>query len=58
MDWRRRSGLHLPALTKFLLVSQLSAAMGMIKDERRFVDRDNSNMSVPKVSTDRPVRSR
>ena len=33
-----------PALTKFLLASPINGARGMIKDERRFVDRDNSIM--------------
>jgi len=33
-----------PALTKFLLASPINGAKGMIKDEKRFVDRDNSIM--------------
>ena len=33
-----------PALTKFLLASPINGAKGMIKDEKRFVDRDNTIM--------------
>jgi hypothetical protein len=38
------SQLYMPALTKFLLASPINGARGMIKDEKRFVDRDNSIM--------------
>jgi hypothetical protein len=43
------SQLYMPALTRFLLASPLNAAMGMIKDEKRFVDRDNSIMFASRV---------
>jgi hypothetical protein len=38
-----------PALTKFLLASPINGARGMINDEKRFVDRDNSIMFASRV---------
>jgi hypothetical protein len=43
------SQLYMPTLTKFLLASPINGARGMIKDEKRFVDRDASIMFVSKV---------
>jgi hypothetical protein len=43
------SQLYMPTLTKFLLATPLNAARGMLKDEKRFVDRENSTMFVSKV---------
>jgi hypothetical protein len=43
------SQLYMPGLTRFLLASPLNGAQGMIKDEKRFVDRDNSVMSASRV---------
>jgi hypothetical protein len=45
------SQLYMPALTKFLLASPINGARGMIKDEKRFVDRDNSIMFASRVIT-------
>jgi len=43
------SQLYMPTLTKFLLASPINGARGMIKDEKRFVDRDNSIMFASRV---------
>jgi hypothetical protein len=43
------SQLYMPALTKFLLASPFNGARGMIKDEKRFVDRDASIMFASKI---------
>jgi len=43
------SQLYMSALTKFLLASPINGARGMIKDEKRFVDRDNSIMFASRV---------
>jgi hypothetical protein len=43
------SQLYMPAITKFLLASPINGARGMVKDEKRFVDRDNSIMFVSRV---------
>jgi EthD domain len=45
------SQLYMPALTKFLLATPINGARGMIKDEKRFVDRDNSIMFASRVLT-------
>lgn len=45
------SQLYMPGLTKFLLASPINAARGMIKDENRFVDRDNSIMFASRLVT-------
>jgi hypothetical protein len=48
-DFDGVSQLYMPALTTFLLASPINAARGMVKDEKRFVDRDNSIMFASKV---------
>jgi len=50
-DFDGVSQLYMTSLTKFLLASPINAAMGMIKDEKRFVDRDNSTMFSSRVVT-------
>jgi EthD domain len=50
-DFDGVSQLYMTTLTKFLLASPVNAAMGMIKDEKRFVDRDNSAMFSSRVVT-------
>jgi hypothetical protein len=45
------SQLYMPTLTKFLLASPLNGARGMVKDEKRFVDRNNSIMFASRVVT-------
>jgi hypothetical protein len=48
-DFDGVSQLHMPTLTKFLLASPINGARGMTKDEKRFVDRDNSIMFTSRV---------
>jgi hypothetical protein len=43
------SQLYMPTLTRFLLATPINAARGMVKDEKRFVDRANSTMFASKV---------
>ena len=48
-DFDGVSQLYMPTLTKFLLASPMNGARGMIKDEKRFVDRGNSIMFTSRV---------
>jgi hypothetical protein len=48
-DFDGVSQLHMASLFKFLLAAPINGAMGMVKDERRFVDRDNSAMFSSRV---------
>jgi hypothetical protein len=43
-DFDGVSQLYMPTLTNFLLASPINGTMGMVADEKRFVDRDNSAM--------------
>jgi hypothetical protein len=50
-DFDGVSQLYMASLMRFLLASPINGAMGMVKDEKRFVDRDNSAMFSSKVVT-------
>ena len=44
------SQVYLATLTRFLLAAPINAAMGAVKDEKRFVDRERSAMFSSRVS--------